>query len=95
MFVAHNSSEIEIIILRSIGPFSVFFFFFISVLPVFQRIRAEFDEFEKLFGRYLQESGHAIMWDKIRLVSDDLVSILITIQIMYIKNNVDLDFFLN
>lgn len=83
MFVAHNSSEIEIIILRSIGPFSVFFFFFfISVLPVFQRIRAEFDEFEKLFGRYLQESGHAIMWDKIRLVSDDLVSILITIQIM-------------
>lgn len=82
MFVAHNSSEIEIIILRSIGPFSVFFFFFISVLPVFQRIRAEFDEFEKLFGRYLQEAGHAIMWDKIRLVSDDLVSILITIQIM-------------
>lgn len=95
MFVAHNSSEIEIIILRSIGPFSVFFFFFISVLPVFQRIRAEFDEFEKLFGRYLQESGHAIMWDKIRLVSDDLVSILITIQIMCIMNNVDLDFFLN
>lgn len=38
-----------------------------------ERIRAEFDEFEKLFGRYLQESGHAIMWDKIRLVSDDLV----------------------
>lgn len=71
------------------------FFFFISVLPVFQRIRAEFDEFEKLFGRYLQESGHAIMWDKIRLVSDDLVSIVKTIQIMYIKNNVDLDFFLN
>lgn len=59
------------------------FFFFISVWPVFQRIRAEFDEFEKLFGRYLQEAGHAIMWDKIRLVSDDLVSILITIQIMY------------
>lgn len=66
-----------------------------AVWPVFQRIRAEFDEFEKLFGRYLQEAGHAIMWDKIRLVSDDLVSILITIQIMYIKNNVDLDFFLN
>lgn len=35
------------------------------------------------------------MWDKIRLVLDDLVSILIIIQIMYIKNNVDLDFFLN
>lgn len=44
------------------------------VLYNLQRIRAEFDEFEKLFGRYLQEAGHAIMWDKIRLVSDDLVS---------------------
>lgn len=85
-----KSSSCEVLV-----HFLSFFFFFISVLPVFQRIRAEFDEFEKLFGRYLQESGHAIMWDKIRLVSDDLVSILITIQIMYIKNNVDLDFFLN
>ena len=44
------------------------------VLYNLQRIRAEFDEFEKLFGRYLQEAGHAIMWDKIRLVSDNLVS---------------------
>lgn len=61
---------------------------------VFQRIRAEFDEFEKLFGRYLQEAGHAIMWDKIRLVSEDLVRILITIPDyrMYIMNTVDLDF---
>lgn len=83
MFVAHTVRKIEIIIWQSIGPFSVFFFLISSVWPVFQRIRAEFDEFEKLFGRYLQEAGHAIMWDKIRLVSDDLVSILITIQIMY------------
>lgn len=83
MFVAHTVRKIEIIIWQSIGSFSVFFFLISSVWPVFQRIRAEFDEFEKLFGRYLQEAGHAIMWDKIRLVSDDLVSILITIQIMY------------
>lgn len=94
MFVAHTVRKIEIIILPSIVHF-LSPLVISAVWPVFQRIRAEFDEFEKLFGRYLQESGHAIMWDKIRLVSDDLVSILITIQILYIKNNVDLDFFLN
>ncbi|XP_062589158.1 UTP--glucose-1-phosphate uridylyltransferase-like, partial [Saccostrea cucullata] len=38
-----------------------------------ERIRAEFDEFEKLFGRYLQEAGHAIQWEKIRLASQEAV----------------------
>jgi hypothetical protein len=40
---------------------------------VLQRARAEFDEFEKLFGRYLQEAGHAIVWDKIEQASQDAV----------------------
>lgn len=89
-----KSSSCEVLV-HYLSPLVISAVWPVSVWPVFQRIRAEFDEFEKLFGRYLQEAGHAIMWDKIRLVSDDLVSILITIQIMYIKNNVDLDFFLN
>ncbi|XP_048734671.1 UTP--glucose-1-phosphate uridylyltransferase-like isoform X2 [Ostrea edulis] len=38
-----------------------------------ERARAEFDEFEKLFGRYLQEAGHAIVWDKIGQASQDAI----------------------
>ena len=39
-----------------------------------QNVRKEFDGFEKLYGRFLQETGPSIEWDKIKLLPDQAVS---------------------
>lgn len=39
-----------------------------------QRVRSEFDGFERLFARFLSESGPSVEWEKIKLLSDDAVS---------------------
>ncbi|PVD26403.1 hypothetical protein C0Q70_14079 [Pomacea canaliculata] len=38
-----------------------------------EKTRKEFDNFETLFGRFLRESGTALQWDKLKLLSDEAV----------------------
>lgn len=40
-----------------------------------QHIQREFEGFEQLFNRYLHETGPSVDWEKIKLLSDEAVSI--------------------
>lgn len=44
-------------------------------LVFFQLARTELAGFEQLFGRYLQETGPSVLWDKIKLLPEGGVSI--------------------
>ena len=46
----------------------------VALTTVLQNVRKEFDGFEKLYGRFLQETGPSIEWDKIKLLPDQAVS---------------------
>ncbi|ESO82432.1 hypothetical protein LOTGIDRAFT_223337 [Lottia gigantea] len=37
------------------------------------QVRKEFDNFEILFSRFLSETGPSVVWDKIKLLQDDLI----------------------
>ena len=49
-------------------------FYFSFVCFSLQQTRKEFDDFEKLFNRFLIESGPSVLWDKIRLLPEESVS---------------------
>lgn len=40
----------------------------------FQGVRKEFDGFERLFARFLQETGPSVDWEKIKLLPEGAVS---------------------
>ena len=42
----------------------------------FQNFRKQFDGFEKLYERFLQETGPSVDWDKILTLPDGAVSYL-------------------
>ena len=57
----------------------IYIYFFALLFNVFfcfasQLVRKEMDGFERLFGRFLAETGPSIEWEKIRPVPDDAVS---------------------
>jgi hypothetical protein len=61
----------------------------IQLIFFFQLARKELDGFEQLFGRYLQETGPSVIWDKIKNSDDQQFhqfqqneqSIMITIHV--------------
>ena len=45
-------------------------------LLIFQSLRKEFDGFERLFSRFLSETGPSIEWERIKLLPEGAVSVL-------------------
>lgn len=58
-------------------------FIFLHTSDVFyslQKVRQDFDNFEKLFSRFLLETGPSVEWEKIKLLPDEAVSIIVVIS---------------